>query len=222
MPGGMPILPIEAYTSRAWFERERELIFSRTWALAGFAEDLAEPGLYLSVQAGLNNIFAMMGGDSLPRQWPRRRGEIVVDLPGRAARARSQSGGHPHQGRRRFAMGAGGPAAALGRALAAHAGQVRGRRQARSAGFRGFHEGGHIRLRAAAEIAPVAPARARAFGAGRRGAGAASSGDRVRMARRSGCGTARSPRLLIRRTAAGAGTPRATERRVQRRIRNAA
>ena len=53
----------EAYTSQEWFDREQEQIFSRTWAYAGFAEDLSEPGQYLSVQAGLNNIFVVMGAD---------------------------------------------------------------------------------------------------------------------------------------------------------------
>ena len=59
----MPILPVEAYTSREWFDREQERIFSRTWACAGFVEDISEPGQYLSVQAGLNNIFIVMGQD---------------------------------------------------------------------------------------------------------------------------------------------------------------
>ena len=56
----MPVLPVEAYTSREWFDREQERIFSRTWACAGFVEDLTEPGEYLAVQAGLNNIFIVM------------------------------------------------------------------------------------------------------------------------------------------------------------------
>ena len=44
---GMPILPVEAYTSQEWFDREQERIFSRTWACAGLAEDIAEPGQYV-------------------------------------------------------------------------------------------------------------------------------------------------------------------------------
>ncbi|MGI9372822.1 MAG: hypothetical protein ACR2OJ_10025, partial [Hyphomicrobiales bacterium] len=56
-------LPVEAYTSQEWFDREQEKIFSRTWAYAGFMEDISEPGQYLTVQAGLNNIFIIMGRD---------------------------------------------------------------------------------------------------------------------------------------------------------------
>ena len=59
----VPILPVEAYTSRAWYDREQERIFSRTWAYAGFSNDITAPGQYLSVQAGLNNLFVVMGRD---------------------------------------------------------------------------------------------------------------------------------------------------------------
>ena len=59
----VPILPLEAYTDQEWFDREQERIFSRTWAFAGLAEDITEPGQYVSVQAGLNNIFIVMGED---------------------------------------------------------------------------------------------------------------------------------------------------------------
>ena len=37
----MPVLPVEAYTSQKWFEREQQCIFSRTWQFAGFVEDLS-------------------------------------------------------------------------------------------------------------------------------------------------------------------------------------
>ena len=59
----MPILPVEAYTSQDRFDREQVRIFSRTWAFAGLAEAVNEPGQYVSVQAGLNNIFIVMGQD---------------------------------------------------------------------------------------------------------------------------------------------------------------
>ena len=91
MSGGMPILPVDAYTSQAWFDRERELIFSRTWACAGFAEDLTEPGQYLSVQAGLNNIFVVMDGDRRLRAFHnicRHRGTQLIRAVGRAAALR--------------------------------------------------------------------------------------------------------------------------------------
>ena len=64
--GTMPILPVEAYTSQDWFDREQDCIFSRTWAFAGLTEDVSEPGQYVAVQAGLNNIFIVMGEDGEP------------------------------------------------------------------------------------------------------------------------------------------------------------
>ena len=86
----MPVLPVEAYTSQAWFDREQEAIFSRTWAVAGFAEDLSEPGQYLSVQAGLNNIFVVMGRDRRLRAFHnicRHRGTQLLRAVGRTERA---------------------------------------------------------------------------------------------------------------------------------------
>ena len=54
-----PMLPTEAYTSQEWFDREQALIFSKVWRYAGLAEDI-EPGAYISVDAGLNNIFILL------------------------------------------------------------------------------------------------------------------------------------------------------------------
>ena len=59
----MPVLPVEAYTSQEWFDKEQKYIFSNSWQFAGFIEDLNEPGDYLTVQAGLNNILVIYGED---------------------------------------------------------------------------------------------------------------------------------------------------------------
>ncbi|MEM7391111.1 MAG: aromatic ring-hydroxylating dioxygenase subunit alpha [Verrucomicrobiota bacterium] len=86
----MPVLPVEAYTSPSWFEREQETIFSRVWRYAGFAEDLTEPGQYLSVQAGLNNLFVVMGRDRRLRAFHnicRHRGTQLLRAEGRARKA---------------------------------------------------------------------------------------------------------------------------------------
>ena len=86
----MPILPVEAYTAQDWFDREQERIFSRTWAYAGFAEDISEPGQYLSVQAGLNNIFIVMGRDRRLRAFHnicRHRGTQLLRAVGKTQRA---------------------------------------------------------------------------------------------------------------------------------------
>ena len=89
-PRGMPVLPVEAYTSQEWFDLERERIFSRTWAYAGFAEDISEPGQYTSVQAGLNNIFIVMGRDRRLRAFHnicRHRGTQLLRAVGQTQQA---------------------------------------------------------------------------------------------------------------------------------------
>ncbi len=86
----MPVLPVEAYTSQEWFDREQEMIFSRTWALAGLAEDISEPGQYISVQAGLNNIFIVMGRDRRLRAFHnicRHRGTQLLRAVGKTQKA---------------------------------------------------------------------------------------------------------------------------------------
>ena len=86
----MPVLPVAAYTSPEWFDLEQERIFSRTWAYAGFAEDVSEPGQYVSVQAGLNNIFIVMGRDRRLRAFHnicRHRGTQLLRAVGHTQRA---------------------------------------------------------------------------------------------------------------------------------------
>ena len=86
----MPVLPVEAYTSESWFEREQERIFSRTWQFAGLADDLPEPGRYRSVQAGLNNLFIVMGRDRRLRAFHnicRHRGTQLLRAEGKTQKA---------------------------------------------------------------------------------------------------------------------------------------
>lgn len=83
-------LPVEAYTSQAWFDREQRDIFSKTWAYAGFMEDISEPGQYMSVQAGLNNIFIVMGRDRRLRAFHnicRHRGTQLIRAVGKTQKA---------------------------------------------------------------------------------------------------------------------------------------
>ncbi len=89
-PQLVPILPVEAYTSPAWYHREQERIFSRTWACAGFSDDITAPGEYLSVQAGLNNLFVVMGRDERLRAFHnicRHRGTQLIRPAGKTASA---------------------------------------------------------------------------------------------------------------------------------------
>ncbi|MEM6327771.1 MAG: aromatic ring-hydroxylating dioxygenase subunit alpha [Bacteroidota bacterium] len=86
----MPILPVEAYTSQAWFDREMREIFSRTWQFAGLIEDVAEPGAYFTVQAGLNNLLVVRGHDQRLRAFHnicRHRGTQLLRTAGKAEKA---------------------------------------------------------------------------------------------------------------------------------------
>ena len=86
----MPILPVGAYTSQDWFAREQERIFSRTWAFAGLVEDVNDPGQYISVQAGLNNIFIVMGQDRQLRAFHnicRHRGTQLLRAVGKRGKS---------------------------------------------------------------------------------------------------------------------------------------
>ncbi|WP_419907665.1 aromatic ring-hydroxylating oxygenase subunit alpha [Hoeflea sp.] len=83
-------LPVEAYTSPAWYDREQSMIFSRTWRYAGLAEDISEPGQYMAVQAGLNNIFIVMGRDRRLRAFHnicRHRGTQLIRAVGKTSKA---------------------------------------------------------------------------------------------------------------------------------------
>ncbi len=86
----MPVLPVEAYTSKEWFDREQETIFSKVWRYAGFSEDVSEPGQYISVQAGKNNLFVVMGKDRRLRAFHnicRHRGTQLLRSIGKSSRA---------------------------------------------------------------------------------------------------------------------------------------
>ena len=82
----MPVLPVEAYTSQAWFDQEMETIFSRTWQMAGFIEDLTEPGDYITFQAGLHNIIVLLDDDKQLRAFHnvcRHRGTQLLRASGK-------------------------------------------------------------------------------------------------------------------------------------------
>ncbi|WP_333848202.1 aromatic ring-hydroxylating oxygenase subunit alpha [Phaeobacter italicus] len=83
-------MPVEAYTSQDWFDQEQRQIFSRTWRYAGLAEDVPEPGHYISVQAGRNNIFIVMGRDHRLRAFHnicRHRGTQLIRAVGKTQKS---------------------------------------------------------------------------------------------------------------------------------------
>lgn len=86
----MPVLPVEAYTTQEWFDKEQELIFSKTWQFAGFVEDVKDPGDYVTVQAGLNNILVVRGRDQRLRAFHnlcRHRGTQLLRAVGKTQKA---------------------------------------------------------------------------------------------------------------------------------------
>lgn len=86
----MHALPVDAYTSQEWLDIEMKHIFSQTWQFAGLIEDVAEPGDFISVQAGLNNIFIVKGRDNRLRAFHnmcRHRGTQLLRAVGKAKKA---------------------------------------------------------------------------------------------------------------------------------------
>jgi len=80
-------LPREAYTSQDWFEREQRLLFGNNWQFAGFAEDIAEPGDHLVVQAGPYSLLVLKGRDQRLRAFHnmcRHRGTQLLRTCGKA------------------------------------------------------------------------------------------------------------------------------------------
>ena len=57
----MPILPVEAYISQEWFDKEQKIIFGNSWQFAGLVEDVQDPGDYVAVQCGHQNIVIVKG-----------------------------------------------------------------------------------------------------------------------------------------------------------------
>lgn len=83
-------LPVEAYTDQNWFDQEQEVIFSKTWRFAGLREDIKEPGDHIAIQAGLNNIFVIMGRDYRLRAFHnmcRHRGTQLLRGAGKAKKS---------------------------------------------------------------------------------------------------------------------------------------
>lgn len=86
----IPVLPKSAYLSQEWFDKEMETIFSNTWQFAGFVEDVADPGDFITVQAGLNNMLVVKGRDQRLRAFHnmcRHRGTQLLRATGKSQKA---------------------------------------------------------------------------------------------------------------------------------------
>lgn len=86
----MPVLPVEAYTSQEWFDKEQRVIFGNSWQYAGFIEDLQDPGDYVTVQCGHQNIVVVKGRDQRLRAFHnmcRHRGTQLLRAVGKKQKA---------------------------------------------------------------------------------------------------------------------------------------
>lgn len=86
----MPVLPVEAYTSQEWFDQEQRKIFGNTWQFAGLVEDIQDPGDYITVQCGHQNIVIVKGRDQRLRAFHnlcRHRGTQLLRAVGKKQKA---------------------------------------------------------------------------------------------------------------------------------------
>jgi Rieske 2Fe-2S family protein len=86
----MPVLPVEAYTSQEWFDKEQRIIFGNSWQFAGLVEDIQDAGDYVTVQCGVQNIFVVKGRDQKLRAFHnicRHRGTQLLRAVGKKQKA---------------------------------------------------------------------------------------------------------------------------------------
>ena len=83
------LLPAEAYTSQAWFDREQEALFEQCWAFAGMTDDLPDVGDYLTLTVGRQPIVVVRSPDGDLRAFHnlcRHRGAQLLEGTGNVAR----------------------------------------------------------------------------------------------------------------------------------------
>ena len=76
------VLPVEAYTSQEWFDREQKELFSRVWTFACTMDDVKNPGDYKTVQVGLYPMVIVHGHDGEVRAFHnicRHRGSQLLE-----------------------------------------------------------------------------------------------------------------------------------------------
>jgi choline monooxygenase len=83
------LLPVEAYTSADWFEREQRELFDRTWQFVGMSDDLTKEGDYLTSDVGASGLVVMRqadGGLHAFHNLCRHRGARLVEDTGNVGR----------------------------------------------------------------------------------------------------------------------------------------
>jgi phenylpropionate dioxygenase-like ring-hydroxylating dioxygenase large terminal subunit len=79
------LLPPDAYWAPDWFDLEQRLLFSKTWHLAAADSELARPGDFVTLDAGLDPLVVVRGLDGELRCFHnvcRHRGMVLLAGPG--------------------------------------------------------------------------------------------------------------------------------------------
>ncbi|MDQ1478504.1 MAG: choline monooxygenase [Actinomycetota bacterium] len=61
------LLSPEAYFDDGWYGREQQLLFARSWHLAASADELTEPGDFVTIDAGFDPLVVVRGLDGVLR-----------------------------------------------------------------------------------------------------------------------------------------------------------
>lgn len=84
------VLSIDAYMSQEWFDREKRELFGKVWQFGGLVEDIANPGDFVTVQAGPHPLMVMRGPDGNLRAFHnicRHRGTQLLRTIGKAKKS---------------------------------------------------------------------------------------------------------------------------------------
>jgi phenylpropionate dioxygenase-like ring-hydroxylating dioxygenase large terminal subunit len=82
-------LPVEAYTSPDWFERERCELFDRTWQFVGMSDDFSKQGDYLVSDVGASPLVVIRQPDGTLKAFHnlcRHRGARLLEGTGNVGR----------------------------------------------------------------------------------------------------------------------------------------
>ena len=84
--GTKMLLPVEAYISREWFDREQRELFGRSWQFAGMTTDIVERGQYICVQAGAYPLIVIRDDEGELKAYHnicRHRGTQLLEVTGK-------------------------------------------------------------------------------------------------------------------------------------------
>lgn len=80
------LLPVEAYTSQEWFEREQRDLFGKSWQFAGMTADIPESGQYICVNVGAYPIIVIRDEQGELKAYHnicRHRGTQLLEVTGK-------------------------------------------------------------------------------------------------------------------------------------------